>query len=87
MVGVDLESQVKRRSADVVRAIEESGAAISTRRKAEPHGGRRQIDSMEKGSHQPRMLTCGLQWFAIPALIALAAAVGLRAVPYFVDQT
>jgi hypothetical protein len=27
------------------------------------------------------------QWFTIPALIALAAAVGLRAIPYFTDQT
>jgi len=27
------------------------------------------------------------QWFALPALLCLAAAAGVRAVPYFVDQT
>ena len=27
------------------------------------------------------------QWFVIPALICFAGAMGLRAVPYFVDQT
>jgi hypothetical protein len=27
------------------------------------------------------------QWFAIPSLVTLALALGLRAIPYFVDQT
>jgi len=27
------------------------------------------------------------QWFALPALVLMVAAVGFRAVPFFVDQT
>jgi len=27
------------------------------------------------------------EWFAVPALVALAAALALRSIPYFVDQT
>jgi hypothetical protein len=45
---------------------------------------------MEKGLLVSRVYVRDVpvyEWFAIPALIALAAAMGLRAIPYFIDQT
>ena len=50
----------------------------------------RTIDSMEKGLLVSKVYVRDVpvyEWFAIPALVALVAAVGLRAIPYFVDQT
>ena len=50
----------------------------------------RTIDSIEKGLLVSRVYVRDVpvyEWFAVPALIALAAALGLRAIPYFVDQT
>jgi hypothetical protein len=50
----------------------------------------RTIDSMEKGLLVSRVYVRDVpvfQWFAIPALLALVGAVGLRAIPYFIDQT
>jgi hypothetical protein len=50
----------------------------------------RTIDQIEKGLLVSRVYVRDVpvfEWFAVPALIALAAALGLRAIPYFVDQT
>ena len=45
---------------------------------------------MEKGLIVSRVYVRDVpvyEWFAVPALLALAAALSLRAIPYFVDQT
>jgi Ca-activated chloride channel family protein len=93
MVGVDLESEVREKPAVqmLVQAIEASGGryfdAASGRSLM---AAQREIDSIEKGLLTSRVYVRDApvyQWFAIPALVALAAALALRAVPYFVDQT
>jgi Ca-activated chloride channel family protein len=93
MVGVDLESEVKEKPAVqlLVRAIEDSGGryfdATSERSLL---AASREIDSIEKALLVSRVYVRDVpvyQWFAIPALVALAAAVGLRSIPYFIDQT
>lgn len=50
----------------------------------------RVIDTIEKSTLTSRIYVEDVpvyQWFVIPALICFAAAMTLRAVPYFVDQT
>jgi Ca-activated chloride channel family protein len=93
MVGVDLEAEIKAKPAVqmLVRSIEDSGGhyfdATSERSLL---AAERDIDSIEKGllvSHVYVRDVPVYQWFAIPALVALVAAVGLRTIPYFLDQT
>ena len=93
MVGVDLESQVKEKPAVqmLVRSIEQSGGRyFDATSERSLMAAEREIDSIEKGLLTSRVYVRDVpvyQWFAIPALIALAAAVSLRAIPYFTDQT
>jgi Ca-activated chloride channel homolog len=50
----------------------------------------RAIDTIEKSTLTTRVYVENVpvyEWFAVPALICFVAAMGLRAVPYFVDQT
>ena len=50
----------------------------------------RTIDTIEKGMLVNRLHLRDdpvYAWFALPALVLLVAAVGLRAIPYFADQT
>ena len=50
----------------------------------------RTIDTMEKGLLVSRVYVRDVpvyEWFAVPALVALAVALALRSIPYFVDQT
>jgi len=93
MVGVDLESQVKEKPAVqmLVRAIEDSGGRyFDATSERSLMAAEREIDSIEKGLLTSRVYVRDVpvyQWFAIPALVALAAAVALRSIPYFADQT
>ena len=93
MVGVDLESQVKEKPAVqmLVRAIEDGGGRyFDAASERSLMAAEREIDSIEKGLLTSRVYVRDVpvyQWFAIPALVALAAATVLRSVPYFVDQT
>ena len=93
MVGVDLESQVKEKPAvqSLVHGIEQSGGRyFDAANERSLMAAEREIDSIEKGLLTSRVYVRDVpvfQWFAIPGLIALAAAVGLRAVPYFTDRT
>ena len=62
-------------SADTVRQLRTTNAAL---------------ESLEKGSLRSRAVIRNIpafQWFAIPALGLLVAALILRAVPYFSDYT
>ena len=50
----------------------------------------RTIDAIEKGLLVSRVYVRDVpvyQWFAIPALVTLCAALALRSLPWFVDQT
>ena len=50
----------------------------------------RAIDQIEKGALVSRAYVRDApvyQWFALPALLCFTAAIGLRAIPYFVDYT
>ncbi len=50
----------------------------------------RMIDSLEKGVLVGKVHVHDApvyQWFALPALVLLVTSIGLRAVPFFVDQT
>jgi Ca-activated chloride channel family protein len=93
MIGVDLESQVKEKPAvqQLLQAIQESGGRyFDAASERSLMAAEREIDSIEKGLLTSRVYVRDVpvyQWFAIPALIALAGAVALRSVPYFIDQT
>jgi Ca-activated chloride channel family protein len=93
VVGVDLETEVKEKPAVqmLMAAVEDNGGRyFSADSERDLTAASRAIDSMEKGLIVSRVYVRDVpvyQWFAIPALIALALALSLRAIPYFVDQT
>ena len=93
VVGVDLESDVKEKPAVqmLMAAVEQDGGRyFSADSERDLAAASRTIDAIEKGllvSHVYVRDIPVYQWFAIPALVALAAALSLRAIPYFVDQT
>ncbi len=93
VVGVDLEMDVKEKPAVqmLVAAVEDAGGRyFSADSERDLIAASRTIDAMEKGLLTSRVYVRDVpvyQWFAIPALVALALALGLRAIPYFVDQT
>lgn len=93
VVGVDIEQEVRQKPAVqmLIRGVEKNGgryfSANSERALAEAS---RTIDAIEKGLLVSRVYVRDVpvyQWFAIPALVTLCAALALRAFPYFVDQT
>jgi hypothetical protein len=50
----------------------------------------RAVDSIEKSLLVSRVYVQDVpvyEWFAVPGLVCLVLAMGLRAIPYFVDQT
>lgn len=93
MIGVDLERDVKEKPAVqmLMAAIADVGGRyFSADSERDLQAASRTIDAMEKGLLVSRVYVRDVpvyEWFALPALVALAAALGLRAIPYFVDQT
>ncbi len=93
MIGVDLERDVKEKPAVqmLMAAIGDVGGKyFSADSEKDLQAASRTIDQIEKGllvSHVYVRDVPVYEWFAVPALLALAAALGLRAVPYFIDQT
>jgi len=93
MVGVDLEEEV--RSKPQVQRLFQSvrrygGRYFNAATTRDLDAASRTIDSIEKGVLVSRSYVRDApvyQWFALPALLCLAAAIGLRAIPYFIDQT
>jgi Ca-activated chloride channel homolog len=93
MIGVDLEHEVKEKPA--VQAlmstiVKDGGRYFSANSERDLTAASHTIDRIEKGllvSHVYVRDVPVYQWFAIPALIALCASMGLRTIPYFVDQT
>lgn len=93
VVGVDLETDVKEKPGVrmLMAAVEDVGGRyFSADSEPDLVSASRTIDAMEKGLLVSRVYVRDVpvyQWFAIPALVALAGALGLRSIPYFVDQT
>ena len=93
MIGVDLERDVKEKpSVQMLMAAvgDVGGKYFSADSEKDLQAASHTIDQIEKGllvSHVYVRDVPVYEWFAVPALIALAAAVGLRAIPYFTDQT
>jgi Ca-activated chloride channel family protein len=93
MIGVDLERDVKEKpSVQMLMAAIAGGGGkyFSADSEKDLQAASRTIDRIEKGLLVSRVYVRDVpvyEWFALPALLALAAALGLRAIPYFVDQT
>jgi Ca-activated chloride channel family protein len=93
VIGVDLESDVKEKPAVqmLMAAVEQNGGKyFNADSERELAGASRTIDSIEKGLLVSRVYVRDVpvyQWFAIPGLVALVAALSLRSIPYFIDQT
>ena len=93
VIGVDLEADVKEKPGVqmLMHAVAENGGKyFNADSERELTAASRTIDDIEKGLLVSRVYVRDVpvyQWFAIPALVALIAAVSLRSIPYFVDQT
>jgi len=93
MVGVDLEEEVRNKP-QVQRLFQSvrryGGRYFNAATPRDLDAASRTIDSIEKGVLVSRSYVRDApvyQWFALPALLCLAAAIGLRTIPYFIDQT
>jgi len=92
-VGLDLEEEVRNKAQvqkllDAIRRY--GGRYFDANTVRDLDAASRTIDSIEKGvlvSHVRLRDEPVYQWFALPALVLMVAAVGLRAIPFFVDQT
>jgi len=92
-IGVDLEEEIRNKPQvqTLVAAVRQYGGQYfdaSTIRDLDRAS--RTIDSLEKGVlvgsvrvHDAPVY----HWFALPAIVLIVVAVGLRAIPFFVDQT
>jgi len=93
MVGLAIEQDVKRKPAvqRLLQAVRTHGGRYFTADTSrELTAASHAIDATEKGvlvSQSYQHDAPVFQWFAVPALFALLVAMGLRAVPIFVDQT
>src|SRR3954468_7819523 len=92
-IGVDLEAELKEKPGVqlLMHAVEQNGGKyFNADSERDLIAASRTIDNIEKGLLVSRVYVRDVpvyQWFAIPAVIALAAAVSLRSIPYFIDQT
>jgi len=93
MVGVDLEEEIRNKP-QVQRLFQSvrryGGRYFNAATAGDLDAASRTIDSVEKGVLVSRSYVRDapvFQWFALPALLCLAATLGLRAIPFFIDQT
>lgn len=93
VVGVDLEEEAKHKPAVVglIRAVRRNGGQYySADTPRQLRASYAAIDSLEKGRLTSRTYARNspvFGWFAAPALVLLAAAFLVRAIPYFADFT
>jgi len=92
-VGLDLEEEV-RNKAQVQKLLDAvkryGGRYFDANTVRDLDAASRTIDTIEKGMLVSRVHVRDepvYQWFTLPALALLVAAFGLRAIPFFVDQT
>ncbi|HMF93261.1 MAG TPA: VWA domain-containing protein [Vicinamibacterales bacterium] len=92
-VGIDLEEEVRTKAQvqTLFQAVTRYGGRyFDANTVRDLDAASRTIDSIEKGvlvNHVHVRDEPVYQWFALPALALIVAAVGLRAIPFFVDQT
>lgn len=93
MVGVDLEEEIRNKP-QVQRLFQSvrryGGRYFNASTPRDLEAASRTIDAIEKGVlvSRPYVRDAPVyQWFALPALLLVAAAVVLRAIPFFIDQT
>jgi len=93
MIGVDIDREVKAKPAvqQLLASIQANGGRyFNANSERDLLAASRSIDTIEKGLLVNKVYVHDVpvyQWFAIPALLLLAAAMGVRAIPYFIDQT
>ncbi|MCC7417258.1 MAG: VWA domain-containing protein [Acidobacteria bacterium] len=93
MVGVSLDPEIEQRT-EVRRLmqaiVKDGGKYYNATSSRDLDAASRLVDSVEKSVLVSRVYVRNAPvygWFALPALLCLAGAVALRAVPYFVDHT
>lgn len=93
MVGVDLEEEIRNKP-QVQRLFQSvrryGGRYFNASTPRDLEAASRTIDAIEKGVlvSRPYVRDAPVyQWFALPALLLVAAAIVLRAIPFFIDQT
>jgi Ca-activated chloride channel family protein len=93
MVGVDLEEEVRNKP-QVQRLFQSvrryGGRYFNANTVRDLETASRTIDSIEKGVLTNKAYVRDApvyQWFALPALLCVAAAIALRAIPFFIDYT
>ena len=92
-VGLDLEEEVRNKAQvqkllDAVRRY--GGRYFNANTVRDVDAASRTIDAIEKGVLVGRVHVRDepvYEWFALPALVLLLLSIGLRAIPFFVDQT
>jgi Ca-activated chloride channel family protein len=93
VIGVDLDEEVKEKPAvrDLMATVERDGGRyFDADDERELLAASRTVDGIEKTTLTSRVYVQDVpvyEWFVVPALVCLAGAIALRAVPYFVDQT
>ena len=93
MIGVDIDKEVKAKPSvqQLLAGIQSSGGRyFNANSERDLLAASRSIDSIEKGLLVNKVYVHDVpvyQWFAVPALLLLAAAMAVRAIPYFIDQT
>jgi Ca-activated chloride channel family protein len=93
MVGVDLEEEVRKKP-QVQRVFQSvrryGGRYFNANTARDLELASQTIDQIEKGVLVSRPFVRDApvyQWFALPALLCLAAAIAVRAIPFFIDRT
>jgi len=92
-IGVDLEEAIRNKpqAQKLLQTVRRYGGQyFDANTIRDLDAASRTIDSLEKGVLVGKVHVHDApvyQWFALPALVLLVTSIGLRAVPFFVDQT
>jgi hypothetical protein len=93
VIGVDLDQEIREKPAVMLLmdTVERNGGkTYNAESERDLVAASKSIDSIEKSLLVSRVYVQDVpvyQWFAVPGLVCLIVAMGLRAIPYFVDQT
>jgi Ca-activated chloride channel family protein len=93
MIGVDIDKEVKGKPAvqSLLAAVQSNGGRFfNANSESDLVAASQTIDTIEKGLLVNKVYVRDVpvyEWFALPALLLLAVAMAVRAIPYFVDQT
>jgi Ca-activated chloride channel family protein len=93
IIGVDLDQEIREKPAVMQlmnTAARNGGRTYNAESERDLVAASKAIDSIEKSLLVSKVYVQDVpvyQWFALPGLVCLVVAKGLRAIPYFVDQT